>query len=529
MNMNGEPAKLKATAWHARKARNWTAVKACADELLKLCPDDAEGHFLTGLAERAANRPRTAIAAFDEALALDDKRYDAAVELANLYSIARRNGEAAGLLARYEKALMNSPLYLDLAGTVYTEIGLSQKAWPLFKRANELQPNVDIFKANLATCAVFLGKIDEARVLYTSLLERFPHHRQNHYQLSRLQKARDDRHIKQMKEVIRIENDPPARAIPLYFAIAKELEDLERWDESFEYYRKAGDAVASMANYDVDSDIRLIDTVIDTCDSAWLKSSSVSDKRPASSKTPIFIVGLPRTGTTLTERIISSHSQVSTLGETLFLPMMLRQESGIRSKDRMTPEMIRAVAGKDIENIANGYLDSIDYRLGNEPMFIDKLPLNFLYLGFIAKAWPDARIVYMVRNPMDACFSMFKAVFTWAYRFSYSLETLGRYYVAYDRLRRHWQDLLGDRMIEVRYESLVSDQENQTRLLLQRLGLGFEESCLVFDQNKAPSATASSVQVRSGIHTASVLRWKRFEKQLQPLKEHLDSAGIQLE
>ena len=130
---------------------------------------------------------------------------------------------------------------------------------------------------------------------------------------------------------------------------------------------------------------------------------------------------------------------------------------------------------------------------------------------------------------MDSCFSMYKQVFTWAYKFSYDLETLGNYYVAHDRLRKHWTDVLGDRLIEVSYEDLVADQENQTRRLLERLGLEFEQACLEFDKNEAPSTTASSVQVREKVHTASVRRWKRFEEQLQPVRDILESAGIVVE
>jgi hypothetical protein len=195
----------------------------------------------------------------------------------------------------------------------------------------------------------------------------------------------------------------------------------------------------------------------------------------------------------------------------------------------MNPDMIRSVAKKDMALISRGYLDMVNYRVGDEPMFIDKLPFNFLFLGFIARAWPDARIIHLARNPMDSCFSMYKQVFTWAYKFSYSLDGLGRYFVAYDRLRKHWQDVLKDRMIEVEYESLVADPEGQTRTLLDWLGLDFEQSCLDFDRNKAPSTTASSVQVREKVHSGSVNKWTRYARQLQPLREHLESAGIQVE
>jgi len=513
----------------AIQSRDWEKAYSFANEIVRLEKNNAEGHYLVGLVEKVTKNPAKARRAFKLALELDPDRYDAAVELANQYSIARRNAEAEAVLEKYVKMLDNSPRYLDMAGTVYTDIGLPQKAYPLYKKALGLQPGVDLFKANLASSAVYAGKIEEAQNLYRSLLERFPNHKSNHYNLSRLAKAQDDSHIQQMKAVLRASNEPPDKNIFLYYAIAKELEDLEQWEESFEYYKKGGDAVTSVANYNIDSDIELIDQIIDVCDESWLADDPDRSGEGRSGKTPVFIVGLPRTGTTLTERIVSSHSQVESLGETLFVQMMLRRESGVQSVDNMNVDMIEALSLVDMADIAKGYEDILSYRLGDEPMFIDKLPFNFMYLGFIAKAWPDARIIHLVRNPMDACFSMYKQVFTWAYKFSYSLDWLGRYYIAHDRLRRHWQTLLGDRMIEVHYETLVSDPENQTRRLLDRLGLDFEEACLEFDKNRAPSTTASSVQVREKVHSGSVNRWTHFSRQLQPLKEQLESAGIEIE
>jgi hypothetical protein len=209
--------------------------------------------------------------------------------------------------------------------------------------------------------------------------------------------------------------------------------------------------------------------------------------------------------------------------------MVLRRESGIQSVENISPAMVEAVAKKDIGLIAKWYLDTVRYRLGDEPMFIDKLPFNFLFLGFIARAWPNARIIHLGRNPMDSCFSMYKQVFTWAYKFSYSLDGLGQYYVAYDRMRNHWRELLKDRMIEVEYESLVTDPEAQTRILLDKLVLEFEQTCLDFDKNMAPSATASSVQVREKAHSRSINKWTRFTRQLQPLRQHLENAGIEVE
>ena len=188
--------------------------------------------------------------------------------------------------------------------------------------------------------------------------------------------------------------------------------------------------------------------------------------------------------------------------------------------------MIEAAAKAGPARIAKAYLSAVDYRLGESPYFIDKYPFNFLYLGFIARAFPSGRIVHLRRNAMDACFAMYKQSF---FRYAYTLEDLARYYLAYDRLHRHWSAHLAERIIEVEYESLVADPDVQIRKLLDRLGLGFEPACLDFHLNKSPSATASTVQVREKVHTRSVHRWKKFERQLQPLREHLEVAGIDVE
>jgi tetratricopeptide (TPR) repeat protein len=519
-------ARLSDAGRRAVRARDWARVAVCAREILRRDERSAEGHYLAGLVEKAAQRPVKATEAFARALALDASRYDAAIELADQHSIGRRNGDAAVLLARYVDRLHDSPRYLDMAATVYAQIGMAEKALPLYRRANELQPGMPLFQANLASCCVYLGEIAEAKATYQALLARAPTHQRNHYYLARLERARDDSHVRQMQEVLRTTGLPSDRNVFLYYAIGKELEDLERWEEAFRYYQMAGDAVASVARYNVSADVDLIDRIIEVCDARWLADDPGRTPAADNGKTPIFIVGLPRTGTTLTERILASHSQVASLGETQFLQMTLRRVSGVKSTDDMNPAMIEAAARQDIRSIADGYMGAVAYRLADERLFIDKLPFNFLYLAFIAKAWPDAGLVYLRRHPLDSCFAMYKQVFTWAYKFSYTLEGLARYYIAHDRLLRHWRQLLGERLIEVEYESLVTDQESQTRRLLARLGVEFEPACLEFESNASASATASSVQVREKIHSRSVNRWKHFEAQLQPLVSRLKNAGI---
>ncbi len=521
--MNEELTRLSMMARRAAQNKDWAALGTFARQILNRDKSSPEGFFLMGLKEKSDGRANSAAQAFSKALTLDAKRYDAAIELAAQYAILLRHANALKLLRKYESHLGNSPLYLDMAAGIYTRLGLHASAWPLYQKADQLQPGIDLFQANLAACAVYLGKIKEAKEIYLSLLERYPNHQRNHYQLSRLEKASDSSHVEQMQTILKTTSLPPEKNIFLYYALGKELEDLEQWQEAFHYYKLAGDAVASVANYDVSSDIELIDKVIADCSAKWLAAATKKVRPVKPLRKPIFITGLPRTGTTLIERIISSHSRVESVDETFFLQIAVRRVSKVQSGENISPAIIHAAARKDAGLIAKEYLKTVDYKLSDKSMFVEKLPENFLYLGFIAKAFPEVHMIHLRRKPMDACFAMYKQSF---FKFAYTLEDLGRYYVAYDQLSRHWQNVLPDRLIEIDYESVVADQEVQTRALLEKLGLPFEQACLEFEQNTSPSATASSVQVREKVHSRSVNNWKHFEEQLQPLKSYLENAGI---
>ena len=527
-DLNQNLAQLSHAARSAAQKRDWATVNAAAQEFIRQQENHAEGYFLLGLSQKGAQQQLEAKASFEQALQLDGNRHDAAIELADLLVMGRLNGDAKFLVEQFQDRLTNSPRYLDMAGTVMTYCGLQEKAWPLYKRANELQPDIELFQANLAACAVFLGKIDEARQIYDALLAKKPWHQRNHYQLSRLVTATDSTHIEQMKKILFSDNMPPEQNIYLYYAIGKEYEDLGDWKRAFKYYKLGGDAVASVANYSFESDKALIDAAITHCNAEWLANDRATGVTDVAGKTPIFVLGLPRTGTTLAERIISSHSTVHSIGETEFLEFTIRNVSGVFTQEKTNAEVLEAASRADINLIANGYLNGVAYALGEEQFFIEKMPYNFLYIGFIAKAFPDAKIVHLNRHPLDATFAMYKQVFTWAFKFSYTLEDLGSFYIAYSRLMEHWRELLGDRLVELQYETLVSDQEQQTRQLLDNIGLPFEQACLDFQKNKRASATASSVQIREKIHTRSINKWQQFEEQLAPLREQLEQAGIDL-
>ncbi|MDJ0812705.1 MAG: sulfotransferase [Woeseiaceae bacterium] len=514
--------RISASGRQAAAARNWPQVGACGMEIKRRDPNNPEGPFLLGLAQKAAGRLQAAADYFAAALGIDVARYDAAIELAWQLVLLNRFAEANELLDDYRARLDNSPVYLDLAGQAYTRLGRYDSAWGLYERALQLQPNVEPIEVNMATCAVYLGKTDRAQAIYSKLLKKHPDHQRFHYELAQLARAESDRHVKQMLAVLHRASPDPTRNIFLYYALGKELEDLGRWDESFDYYKRGGDAARSTMDYDVATDVAAIDRIVEVCSADWLVDAPGQARTDS---TPIFVVGLPRTGTTLTERIVSSHSQVESIGETQVLHMLLRRASAIESGGELTADVIAAAAKAPADLMAADYMDAVAYRLGAAPFFIDKLPENVLNLGFVAKAWPDAKIVHLRRHPMDACFAMYKQSY---FRFAYNLDDLAEYYLAYDRLSRHWRNTLGDRVVELEYEQLVADQEAQTRQLLDRLGLEFEQACLDFDRNVAPVATASSVQVREKAHTRSVNKWKSYAQHLEPLRKRLEAGGVTL-
>ncbi len=306
-----------------------------------------------------------------------------------------------------------------------------------------------------------------------------------------------------------------------FYAIGKYLEDIGQWDDAFDYYQRAGDAATAQSDYKVADDVDTIEAVIKTCDADWLQA--IDDVGAIADTTPIFVVGLPRSGTTLVERILSSHSDVASIGESFCMQSVIKSISRVSTTESMSAQIIEAAASKGIDRVSTGYMASIAYRLGDEPFFIEKLPENFLYLGFIAKAFPRAKIVHVSRNPLDSCFALFKQSY---FRFAYNLDDLATYYIAHQRLYEHWKDLLADRLLEVRYEELVANQDRETRLLLDAVGVGFQEACLYFEQNRSASNTASAVQVREKVHSRSVGRWRKFEKHLRPLVARLQEQGI---
>jgi LPS sulfotransferase NodH len=237
-------------------------------------------------------------------------------------------------------------------------------------------------------------------------------------------------------------------------------------------------------------------------------------------------VGQPRTGSTLVERIITSHSAVHSAGELQQFRLSIRRLTAIAGRERLSPAIVAAAANLDPRQLGEAYLHAVRTLRGSTPRFVDKLPNNFLFLPLIAKALPNASIVHVTRAPMDACFASFKQLFADAYAHSYDQQEMARHFLRYHRLMEAWRACLGNRLIEVSYEALVSDVEPQTRRLVHALGLPWEDACLAFHRQDGAVSTASAVQVRTPAHTRSVGRWRRYETHLGPMRAALAAGGL---
>ena len=500
------------------------AAQACQTVLAKQ-PELAPAHFLVGLIAIEGDERRVAHEAFKSVVKLDRDHAAAWAQLARLNASEGRIARAESALREVRRIQPTDPAVLDLTGTVLNQLGEYPTAKAFFAQVNKQAPGKTGYMMNLANALVFNGDIDEAADLFTEVIRLDPRSAQSHWGLANAVKAKDDQHILQMRDLVEQHpNNPRARGF-LYYAIGKECEDLQDWEGAFEAFSAGAAARRQTVEFDEPAEVAMFELIRERFNTAWLAEQPAGNPDDS----PIFVLGQPRTGTTLIERVITSHSQVHSAGELQQFGLATRRISKHVDRRRFSAELFDAAAKADPCTIGDMYLQTSARMRGKTPRFVDKLPVNYLHLPLILAALPNARIVHLVRGPMDACFASFKQLFADAYLHSYEQQEMARHHIRYRQLMDHYRQEFPGRFIDVSYEDAARDLEPHARALIGALGLDWEDACLNFHESDAGVATASAVQVREPAHTRSIGRWRQYETQLAPMSETLAQAGISLD
>ena len=516
---------LLAEGFDALNRNDITRAGQCCKQALDVDPQNPNAHFLVGLvALEAADRPN-AHRAFKSVVKLDPNHAAAWSQLARLNASEGRVKLAEQALLETRRLKPTDPAVLDTIGTVLTQLGEYDAAKAFFARATTTAPNTPQYMMNLANNLVFLGEIDTAKAIFSDVIDIQPNTPQAHWGFSSAAKADSSTHIDQMRSLLaRNENNPRGLGF-LYYALGKELEDTKAWPEAFDAFAAGAAARRQTVAFDEPTEQVMFDALKATYTRDWLAQRAAGN--PDAS--PIFVLGQPRTGTTLIERIITSHSQVHSAGELQQFGLAIRRLAKIQDPRRYSPELLEAAAALNPADLGTMYLQSSTRMRGKLPRFVDKLPVNYLNIGLILAALPNAKIVHLVRGPMDACFASFKQLFADAYLHSYDQEEMARHHIRYRDLMAHWHREFPGRIIDISYEATAADLEPNARRLIAELELEWEDDCLNFHESSAGVATASAVQVREPAHTRSIGRWRRYEEQLAPMRAILEAAGVPLE
>ena len=470
------------------------------------------------------------------------RRYDDAciflercLELAPDYHLARQNYVAA--LMRRQKldmALDHVNLllradpdnidYMLLKTSVLIRRGDFKEVVSLFETIFEFDDNLPRPLIAYGHALKSLGEQDKAVTAYKRALSLDENIWEAYWSLANLKVFKfTDAEVQEMERLVDSNKASNLNKSYLGFSLGKAYEDRQEYGKSFYYYQQANQCRAADEPYDRHE----IDTAV-TAHKEYFNKEFKSSNNEGRGKQdiPIFIVGMPRAGSTLIEQIISSHSQVEATSELVDIMLMAYRLGGNPAAGKMHKylEVLTQLDEQKLSRLGESYLKStVVYRSGS-PYFIDKMPNNFMHIGLIKMILPNAKIIDARRDPMACCFAGYKQFFASGQSFTNSLDSVGHYYRRYVELMQHWQQVFPGEILTVNYEDVVNKPEEQISLILDYCGLSFEEQCLRFYENKRVIRTPSSEQVRQPIYTKGLEQWKNYEEYLSPLKNELNNA-----
>jgi tetratricopeptide (TPR) repeat protein len=522
-----DPTRARARLVAAFRQGNWSMVQDRAAQVLLAVPDDAHVHFMAGVADLQTGQVAGALAALREACRLAPGQADYIAHHAQALARARRLREACVAADQAMPLAHDDPLILDMLGQVYLQANAIGPSATAFRRAAALRPGHAPFRFNLGYALAALGDVAGAQHELEACIGLEPGHWAAHLSLAKLQRQTIETwHGVRLRRLLERHGRDTGAQIFLNIALGKEYEDLGDHPMAFEHYARGKAAARSTRPPSADRDRAMFEALLRAFPAAQGAAGS------GTADAPIFIVGMPRTGTTLLDRIVASHPDVYSAGELQNFATLLQRASNSRAALLSMPDIAAHTRQVDWPQLGAAYIESTRPATAGKPRFTDDMPHNFLYAGFIARALPNARILCLRRDPLDTCLGNFRHLFKLESGFyDYSLDLLdtGRYYIQFDRLIAHWRDVLPGRILEVSYESLVETPETSVRQVLAFCGLSWDEACLRSESNTTPVNTPNAWQVRAPIYKTAVGRWRHYAPQLGALRELLAGAGIPLQ
>ncbi len=445
------------------------------------------------------------------------------ISYSNLGVILSTLGNQEDAVKAYQQALRLRPDYAEAwnnLGTALRTSGKLESAIDSYRQALQYKPDYAEAWNNLGNALKSLGRLESAIDSYRKAIQYKADYVEAHCMLARTKlHNRYDDEVQAMEKLLSKPDINVEEKIQLCFGLGKAFEDIKQYDKSFNYLLDGNRIKRTTFNYSISEDEGFFKKLIDVFDTTFFAQR---DGYGVSENTPIFILGMPRSGTTLVEQILSSHHQIQGAGELNDLKQILLTTNP-KLTNHTFPDYVPELKCDDFTQFGTEYLRRINrYNSAGKAHVTDKMPSNFLYIGMIRVLFPSAKIIHCKRNPVDTCLSCFKTTFEEVQKFAYDLTELGQYYHLYQKLMSHWHTVLPGYIYDIQYEELVAEQETQTRRLIDHCGLSWDEACLSFYKSDRVVKTASDVQVRRPIYKSSVQLWKRYEKHLGPLLSALE-------
>ena len=392
----------------------------------------------------------------------------------------------------------------------------------IFRKLTAMQPSSGKYLTNLGAMLFYCNDVVGANTILKKLCKLNPSEGRAHWLLSQLVTVTTEKnHISFLESRLSNTNNNIHNYIYLNFALAKEKEDIRSFDSAFEHLKSANDAKFRTTNYNADNDKELFSLI-----RSQYKNLDNADLPGYNSHEPIFIVGMPRTGTTLVEQVLGGEENVFLAGELQAFYRAMCEQLGVPGQKLPVLDVIKRTGDLNLKELGQSYINLTRPRTGNTLHFVDKMPANFLHLGIIHRSLPNAKFIHLVRDPIDTCLSNFKTLFgAEMYPYSYDMEALASYYHQYQDLMAFWNQYFESSILNINYEELVRDPDTQFGLIFEHCGLTWDKSYLEYYQLNTSVGTASSAQIRKKIYTASIQKWQKFEHHIQPMVKRLRDLG----